>query len=61
MRFKIFKECLPLPEKTFKHAIKDNYDGSKFRQELSNEQVKFDLIIFCSSLFVNGSIAITRR
>ncbi|CAK9166167.1 unnamed protein product [Ilex paraguariensis] len=40
VRFEIFKDCLPLPESAFKHVIKDNYNGgSKFRQELSAEQV----------------------
>ena len=41
MRFNIFKDCLPLPESAFKHAIKDNYQGYKFRQELSGKQVWF--------------------
>ncbi|KAJ0102547.1 hypothetical protein Patl1_05479 [Pistacia atlantica] len=46
VRFKIFKECLPLPEKAFKHAIKDNYHGSKFRQELTSKQVRTLISLF---------------
>ncbi|XP_022932697.1 uncharacterized protein LOC111439166 isoform X2 [Cucurbita moschata] len=39
VKFKIFKDCLPLPESAFRKAIKDNYDGHrKFRQELSGTQ-----------------------
>lgn len=45
MRFRIFKECLPIPESVFKKAIEDNYvSHSKFRQELSRKQV--DVIHF---------------
>ncbi|KAI3455152.1 hypothetical protein Pfo_011815 [Paulownia fortunei] len=40
VKFKIFKECLPLPENSLRHVIKENYTGLKFKQELSGKQVK---------------------
>ncbi|KAG8379569.1 hypothetical protein BUALT_Bualt07G0102600 [Buddleja alternifolia] len=40
VKFKIFKECLPMPESSLRHLIKENYTGSKFKQELSGKQVK---------------------
>ncbi|KAL5552597.1 hypothetical protein UlMin_039998 [Ulmus minor] len=46
VKFKIFKECLPLPQSAFKVAIKDNYQGSKFRQELSSQQVNGLISLF---------------
>ncbi|KAL5733856.1 hypothetical protein ACOSP7_031717 [Xanthoceras sorbifolium] len=46
VRFKIFKECLPLTDKAFKHAIKDNYQGPKFRQDLTGKQVKTLISLF---------------
>lgn len=45
IRFNIFKECIPLPEKVFDEAIKENYSGKKFDQELNREQVT--PFIFC--------------
>lgn len=39
VKFRIFKECLPLPEPSFRHAIKDNYRDRKFEPELNDHQV----------------------
>ncbi|KAK3042487.1 hypothetical protein RJ639_000211 [Escallonia herrerae] len=46
IRFNISKDCLPLPESSFKKAIQDNYQGSKFRQELNGRQVTNLLSLF---------------
>ncbi|CAI9786856.1 unnamed protein product [Fraxinus pennsylvanica] len=40
VKFKIFKECLPLHESSFRRVLKENYEGQKFKQELSGKQVR---------------------
>ncbi|KZV46471.1 hypothetical protein F511_10576 [Dorcoceras hygrometricum] len=39
VKFRIFEECLPLPESSLRHVIRENYRGSKFNQELNGHQV----------------------
>ncbi|KAJ7945614.1 DCD (Development and cell death) domain protein [Quillaja saponaria] len=48
VRFKIYEDCLPLPEDSFKHAIRDNYQGdsNKFNPELNIQQVRSLLSLF---------------
>ncbi|XP_057808703.1 B2 protein-like [Salvia miltiorrhiza] len=40
VKFKIFKECLPIPESSLTYVIKENYTGAKFKQELNVKQKK---------------------
>ncbi|KAM3374855.1 hypothetical protein P3S68_013569 [Capsicum galapagoense] len=47
VKFQIYKECLPLQESSFRHAIKDNYHGRKFEPELNGHQVRNVLSLFC--------------
>ncbi|KAL3731134.1 hypothetical protein ACJRO7_028066 [Eucalyptus globulus] len=47
VKFRIYKECLPIPESVFKRAIEDNYvSRSKFRQELNRKQVRSLVSLF---------------
>lgn len=48
VRFKIYRDCLPLHESSFRHAIEyDNQQGFKFEQELNKRQVGSLLSLFC--------------
>ncbi|XVF54787.1 hypothetical protein PTKIN_Ptkin05aG0209700 [Pterospermum kingtungense] len=47
VRFKIYRDCLPLHESSFRHAIEYNYQkGFKFKQELNKQQVVSLLSLF---------------
>ncbi|XP_060168865.1 uncharacterized protein LOC132599500 isoform X3 [Lycium barbarum] len=46
VKFRIFKECLPLPEASFRHSIKDFWRHTKFEPELNDQQVRDLLSLF---------------
>ncbi|GAV60195.1 Dev_Cell_Death domain-containing protein [Cephalotus follicularis] len=46
VKFKIYKDLLPLAESSFRRAIKDNYKRHKFDPELSSQQVRSLVSLF---------------
>uniref|UniRef100_A0A1D1XKS4 B2 protein n=1 Tax=Anthurium amnicola TaxID=1678845 RepID=A0A1D1XKS4_9ARAE len=47
VKFKVFKDCIPIPEITLKQAIKENYENKTwFKPELNSQQVQSLLALF---------------
>lgn len=59
VRFEIYEDCLPLPESVFKPIIRDNYQGSKFCQELSKEHVENLISLFCPVAMSPSQVAVS--
>uniref|UniRef100_A0A1D1XCX4 B2 protein n=1 Tax=Anthurium amnicola TaxID=1678845 RepID=A0A1D1XCX4_9ARAE len=55
VKFKIDKRCAPLPERSFKQAIKENYCKGKFNPKLRFHQVQSLLSLFQPIRFVQCS------
>ncbi|XWS51509.1 hypothetical protein CRYUN_Cryun12cG0182000 [Craigia yunnanensis] len=50
VRLKIYRDCLPLHESSFRHAIEYNYEkGFKFKQELNKLQCQH--LVLCSQCY----------